>query len=84
MGLVGGNVNPCLYVKKSLKGIVYIALYVDDNLMVSNVKAKDDTTSALKNSGLVLKVVKGLQDYFSCKIKFSKDMKKAWQNRPIS
>ena len=28
----GGNVNPCLYVKKSAKGIEYIALYGDDNL----------------------------------------------------
>ena len=25
---VGGSIDPCLYVKKSAKGIVYIALYV--------------------------------------------------------
>ena len=31
LGFIGSNVNPCLYVKKSAKGIVYIALYIDDN-----------------------------------------------------
>ena len=35
-GFVGGNIDPCLYVKKSMKGIVYIALYVDNNLMIGD------------------------------------------------
>ena len=65
-------------VKKSVKGLLYIALYVDNNLMVGDVKAIDDAISALKNNGLVLKVMEGLQDYLSCKIKFSKDKKSAW------
>ena len=32
----------------------------------------------LKNKGLVLKIVEGLQDYFSCEIKFSDDKNRAW------
>ena len=76
-GFVGGNVNPCLYIKKSAKGIVYIALYINDILMVGNVDAIDDAITALKNNGLVLKVVEGLQDCLSCKMKFSLDKKRA-------
>ena len=34
-----GNVNPCLCVKKSEKRIVYIAVYVDDILMVGHIEA---------------------------------------------
>ena len=48
LGFIGGNIHPCLYVKTSLKGIVYIALYLDDNLMVGNVKVIDNAISALK------------------------------------
>ena len=36
LGFIRGNVDPCLYVKKSAKGILYIALHVDDNLMIEN------------------------------------------------
>ena len=55
---VGGNVDPCLYVKKGVKGVVYVALYVDDYLMVGDIAAIDDTISALKSNMLVLKVIK--------------------------
>ena len=73
----GGSIDPCLYVKKSAKGIVYVALYVDDYLMIGDIAAMDDAIKALKNKGLVLKIVEGLQDYLSCKIKFSDDKKHA-------
>ena len=58
LGFVGGNFNPCLYVKKSEKGIVYLALYVDDNLMIRDVKVIDKAIRALKENGLTLKVLK--------------------------
>ena len=45
----------------SAKGIVYIALYVDDNLMVRNIAAIDYAIEALKSNGLVLKIMEGLQ-----------------------
>ena len=78
LGFVGGNVDPCLYAKKSAKGIVYIALYIDDNLMIGNMMAIDDAILALNSNGLVLKIVEELQDYLPCEIKFSDDKKRAW------
>ena len=63
--------------KKSAKGIVHVALYVNDNLMIGDIAAIDNAIGALKNKGLVLKIVKGLQDYLSCKIKFFVDKKRA-------
>ena len=77
-----GSIDPCLYVKKSMKDIVYIALYVDNNLMVGNIATIDDAIKALKSKGLVLKIIEGLQDYLSCKIKFFDDKKHAWLGQP--
>ena len=79
---VGGSIEPCLYIKRSAKGIVYIALYVDDNLMIGNIAAINDAILALKNKGLVLKILEGLQDYFSCKMKILDDKKHAWLGQP--
>ena len=47
----------------------HVALYTGDNLMIGNNAAIDDAILALKNKGLVLKIVEELQDYLSCKIK---------------
>ena len=77
-GFIGGNIHLCLYIKKSAKGIVYVALYVDDNLMIGNNATIDDAILALKNKGLVLKIMEGLQNCLSCKIKISVDRKCAW------
>ena len=63
LGFVEGNVDPCLYIKESAKGVVYIALHVDNNIMVGNMVAIDDAISALKSHRLVLKIMEGLQDY---------------------
>ena len=73
LGFVGGNVNLCLHIMKSEKGIVYVALYVDNNLMKGDVEAINKAITALAENGLALKVMKELQDYFSWKLKFSKD-----------
>ena len=65
-----------------MKGIVYLALYVDDNLMIGDIATINNTIEALKNKWLVLKIVEGLQDYLSCKTKFSYDKKQAWLGQP--
>ena len=62
---VGSIINQRLYVKKSMKGIVYKALYVDDNLMIGDIAAINEFIEALKITELVLKIVEGLQDYLS-------------------
>ena len=59
--------------EKSKKGIVCVALYVDNNLMIGYVEAIDDVTIALKENELVLKILEKLQDYLSCRLKFSTD-----------
>ena len=72
---VRGSIGPCLYVKGSTKGIVYIALHVDDNLMKGNIATNNDAIDAWTSKRLVLKIMDGLQDYLSCKIKISDDKK---------
>ena len=59
--------NPCLFVKRSSKGIVYVALYVDNNLMIGDKATIDDAIIAFKNKGLVLKVMEGLQVTYPAK-----------------
>ena len=60
MTFIGGNVDPCLYAKKSKKGKVYIALYINDNLMVGDIVAIDDAIADLRQNMLELKIVEGL------------------------
>ena len=81
-GFEEGSIFPCLYVKRSMKAIVYVALYVDNNLMIGDKAAIDDAIMALKNKGLVLKVVEGLQYYLYCEIKFSENKKCTWLGQP--
>ena len=61
---------------------MYIALYIDDNLMIGDISAIDNTIKAVKSKGLVLKIMERLQDYSSCEIKFSEDKKRAWLGQP--
>ena len=79
---IEGIIDLCLYVKKSMKGTVYVALYVNDNLMVGNIATVDNAIEALASKGLILKIAEGLQDYLSCEIKFSGDKKCAWLGQP--
>ena len=43
--------------KKSANDIVYVPLYIDDNLMIGDMATIDDGIEALKGKGLVLKIV---------------------------
>ena len=52
--------------------------------MIGDVTAINGTITALKENRLLLKIVKGLQDYLSCKVKFSRDKKRAWLGQTIS
>ena len=69
--------------QKSAKGVVQVALYVDDNLFEGDMAAIDDSITALKTNGLGLKIVEGLQDYLSCKVKFSNNKKVLGQDSLI-
>ena len=50
--------------------------------MIGNNATIDGTISALKNKGLVLKIMEGLQDYQSCKVNISDNKKCAWLGQP--
>ena len=63
IGFTGGDVDPCLFVNKSLKGIMFIALYVDDNLLVGHPDAIEDAIQQMKKHGLILKIEDDLKDY---------------------
>ena len=45
---------------------------------LGNIEAIENAIAALKNNGLVLKIVEGLQDFLSREVKLSKDKKRAW------
>ena len=82
IGFVGGDVDPCLYMRRNKFGIVFIAIYVDDNLMVGHPAAIEDAIEGMKQNGFILKVEDNLNDYLSCEIKFSNDQKQAWLGQP--
>ena len=67
---------------RKVQRIVYTALCVGGNLIVGNIEAIDDMIAALKEKGLVLKIMEGLQDYLSCEIKFLTDKKRVWLGQP--
>ena len=50
--------------------------------MIGDMTVIDNAIEAWKSNGLVFNIVEGLQDYLSCKIKFSNDKKRAWLGQP--
>ena len=79
---IGSIINSCLHANKNNEGEAYIALYVDNNLMVGDSKAIDDAITAIKENGLVLEIVEGLQDYLFFEVKFSAEKRRAWLGQP--
>ena len=64
--------------RKTGKGIYFVGIYVNDNILIGHPAAIDKTISELQIKGLVLKIENQFNDYLSCEIIFSKDRKKAW------
>ena len=75
IGFTGDEMDPCLFWRKSNKGTCYIALYVDDNLLIGDLAAIDEVIELLRSKGFILKVEDKLTDYLSCEIILSKDKK---------
>jgi Reverse transcriptase (RNA-dependent DNA polymerase) len=65
-GFKASFVDPCLWIKNSNHGIVLIAIYVDDCLMVRRESDIDDLIEKLKNYDFGLKVKHNLTDYLLC------------------
>jgi hypothetical protein len=75
IGFEGGYADPCLFTRKDEKGIIFIALYVDDCLCIGDKTAINDMVDKLRKRDLKLKVDDELRDYLSCEIHFSPDRK---------
>ncbi len=82
IGLEGGDVDPCIYMKRDKNGVIYVALYLYDNLLIRDEKAIKETMKALKKAGLLLKVYDSLDDYLSCEIKFTNNGQSVWLEQP--
>ena len=64
------------------KGIVFVALYLYDNLIVGHPETIENTIKLLEQNGFILKVEDDLKDYLSCEIHFSANKEKAWVGQP--
>ena len=82
IGFVVNKADPCLLMRKSEKGIVYIGLYVDDCLCIGDKEAINEVLELMKREGLSLKVEENLTDYLSCELTFDKKKEKAWLGQP--
>ena len=78
----GGYPDPCLMTRRTEKGVVFIAIWVDDSLLVGNQMAIDETINDLKNEGFTLKVEGSLHDYLSCEILIDRENKLGWIHQP--
>ncbi len=78
IGFKGGDVDSCLYTNRDKNRLIYVDLYVDDNLLIGDEKATKETIKALKKAGLVLKVYDSLENYLSCEIKFANNGQSVW------
>ena len=65
-GFKKSEVDPCLFLEKFEEGTVYIAIYVDDNLVIGPKKSIKKTINILNAKGLLLKIQDDLKDYLSC------------------
>ena len=81
-GFKGSPVDPCLWIKHSELGIVMVAVYVDDCLVVGSESGIDDMINCLKNCDFGLKVEDNLTDYLSCKININQDTKTTFVMQP--
>jgi Reverse transcriptase (RNA-dependent DNA polymerase) len=82
IGFVGGYADPCLMVRRNDNGVVYIAIWVDDSLLIGHNAAIEQTIKDLQENGFNLKIEGELDDYLSCEISFSRDKSKGWIHQP--
>jgi hypothetical protein len=79
---VGGYADPCLMVRQNNNGVVYIAIWVDDSLLIGHNAAIEQTIIGLQANGSGLKIEGELDDFLSCKISFLRDKTKGWICQP--
>jgi len=78
----GGNVDPCLLIKRGPNGIVMVSVYMDNNFCIGHKQALAKLIEDLTKHGLLVKVKEDMTDYLSCNIAFSQDGKSMWIGQP--
>ena len=84
LGFKGGYPDPCLMTRHSKDGVVFIAIWVDDSLLVGDMQAINQTIYDLRKKGYTLKVEGTLYDYLSCEITFDKEKNTGWLDPPTT
>jgi len=74
LGFKASKADPCLLIKRNEKGIIFVALYVDDCLCVGSKQLIDELKSKIQES-FTIKIDHDVSNYSSCKIYFTKDEK---------
>ena len=69
-------------VKHDKSGIVYIAIYVDDCLLIGDKKAIEQAITDIKATGFKLKEDGSLEDYLSCEVTINYQERKGWIHQP--
>ena len=82
IGFIGGHPDPCLWMRQNKKGTVYIAVWVDDSLLIGDSEAIEQAIKDLREEGFKLKIEGTLQDYLSCEITFNADETVGWIHQP--
>ena len=87
IGFTQSQADPCLMIRRSEKGIVIVATYVDDCYCVGNREALDEVTELLQKKTdnvepFTVTVTDGTSDYLSCEVVFSNDGSRAWLGQP--
>jgi hypothetical protein len=67
-GFQGKSVDPCLWTKYTEHGIVFVGIYINDCLVISNENGINDVINGLKTYKFGLKIANDLKDYLSCRI----------------
>jgi len=82
LGFVGGYPDPCLMTRKDKNGICFIAIWVDDSLLVGHPKAIQQVIDDLQKEGFDLKLDGSLDDYLSCEITIDQKRNVGWIHQP--
>ena len=81
-GFTGGYPDPCLMSRINDNGICFIAIWVDDSLLVGHPNAIQQTIDDLQREGFDLKLDGSLDDYLSCEITFDRKKNVGWIHQP--
>ena len=82
MGFIHLKADPCLLTHKNEKGIVYVAVWVDDSLLIGDKQGIMDLIKEIEQTTMTFKVTDSLQNYLSCEINFDMNKTRVWIYQP--